>query len=183
MVTIEPSEFSQIVNIIDAGSVVAIATDTIYGLVCKFDYEPAIAKIYEIKKRPLEKALQILVSNWEQAKKIGIFDEHLITYLRDKFIKGHITVIVRKQEILNKIKYWQKWDSVAIRVTNYPFLQKIINTIGPLAATSCNISSQETINDSDQINLPLLEYVVRGKITNPKVSTIYDSINRKITRS
>lgn len=182
MVIIEPTEFGQIVSIIDAGNVVAMPTDTIYGLVCKFDYQEAIAKIYQIKKRSLKKALQILVSNWQQAKKFGIFDEHLIRYLENEFLKGHVTVIVRKQAILDKIAYWQQWDSVAIRVTNCAVLQKIINTVGPLAATSCNFSGKEPINDFNKINLPYLEYVVRGQILNPEPSTIYDSIKKEVVR-
>lgn len=183
MVVLEANEFDQIVDIIDSNKVVALPTDTVYGLVCKFDCQPAIAKIYDIKKRPLNKPLQILITDWQQAKKIGIFDENLIFYLENKFIKGHVTVVVRKQEILNKIDYWKQWDSVAIRVTNYPLLQKLIKTVGPLAATSCNISGQPIINDSEQIKLPLLEYVVRGRIENPKASIVYNSITQNIIRS
>ncbi|MBE4704221.1 L-threonylcarbamoyladenylate synthase [Spiroplasma platyhelix] len=183
MTVVEPTEFSQIVDIIDAGSVVALPTDTIYGLVCKYDYESAIVQIYEMKKRPITKALQILVANWEQAKEIGIFDDHLVRYLEDQYATGHVTVIVKKQELLDKIKYWQQWDSVAIRVTKYPLVQKIIAAVGPLAATSCNISGQKPINDSSKINLPFLEYVVSGKISKPEESTIYDSVTKKIIRS
>lgn len=183
MVVLKANEFDQIVDIIDSNKVIALPTDTVYGLVCKFDCQPAIAKIYDIKKRPLNKPLQILVADWQQAKTIGVFKEDLITYLESKFIKGQVTVVVRKQEILNKIAYWKQWDSVAIRVTNYPLLQKLIKTVGPLAATSCNISGQPTINDSKQIKLPLLEYVVTGKIENSKASTVYHSITQKIIRS
>lgn len=183
MISIEQSEFGKIVNIIDSGNVVALPTATVYGLVCKFDHDEAISRIYQIKKRPLTKSLQILVASWENAKKFGIFDEHLIKYLENKFPKGHVTVVVRKQNCLNKIKYWQKWDSVAIRVIISPFLEKIIRAVGPLVATSCNVSGQPPVNDSDEINLPLLNYVVKGKVMNPKPSTIYDSINEKIIRS
>lgn len=182
MITLESHEFGKICNIIDAGAVIAVPTDTVYGLVCKFDYQEAIEKIYQIKSRSSSKALQILVSDWNQAKEFGVIDDHLIKYLENHFLKGHVTVIVKKQDFLNKINYWQKWDSIAIRVTHSLFIQKIINTIGPLAATSCNISGQEPINDSTKINLPNLEYVVSGKISNPKVSTLYDSINQKIIR-
>lgn len=182
MVILEPNEFDQIIKIIDSGKIVAIATDTIYGLICKFDCQEAVSKIYDIKKRPLKKPLQILVANYQQAKKFGIFDKNLISYLENKFITGHITVIVKKQEILNKNEYWKQWDSVGIRVTSDSLLQKIINSVGPLAATSCNISGQPPINDSEQINLPLLEYIVRGRVKNPKASSVYDSINQKIIR-
>lgn len=183
MTIIEPTEFSQIVSIIDAGAVVALPTDTIYGLVCKYDYQASIAKIYQIKKRSPAKALPILVANWQQATTLGIFDEHLIRYLEHEFAAGQVTVVVRKQALLNKIAYWQQWDTVAIRVTKDTLLQEIINTIGPLAGTSCNVSGQAPLNDSRKINLPFLEYVVQGKILNPKSSIIYDSINKKVIRS
>lgn len=182
MIFIEPTEFGQIVNLIDAGNVVALPTDTIYGLVCKFDYEQAIEKIYQIKNRPLTKPLPILVANWEQARKFGIVDDHLIKYLEAHFLKGQVTVIVKKQESLNKVAYWKQWDSVAIRVTTYPLLKEIINTIGPLVATSCNVSGSKPINDASKINLPFLEYIVKGKIAKPAASTIYDSFSKQIVR-
>lgn len=183
MTVVEPTEFSQIVGIIDAGSVVALPTDTIYGLVCKYDAEPAIAEIYEIKHRPLAKALQILVASWEQATELGIFADHLIRYLEDEFPLGRVTVVVQKQAILNTIAYWKQWDTVAIRVTHDPLLQNIIKAIGPLAGTSCNLSGAKPINDSSKINLPGLHYVVRGSIAKPAASIIYDSVNKKILRS
>lgn len=182
MITINPNEINKIVNIIDAGNVVGLPTDTVYGLVCKFDYEKAIERIYEIKKRSLKKPLQILVSSWQEAKQYGIFDDHLVKYLEDKFSKGTVTVVVRKQNTLNKINYWNQWDSVAIRVANSPFIKQIINSVGPLAASSCNISGSSTINDSSKINLESLKYVVEGVVVDAKASTVYDSINDIIIR-
>lgn len=171
-----------IIQIINQGNIVALPTDTIFGLVGLVENDQVIDEIYKIKNRPIDKPLPIIVANWEQAQAIGSFSEELIEYLQASFLKGQVTVIVKKQASFNKNNYWKRWENIAIRVTNSKPLKEIINETGPLVATSCNISSQPPINDWKEINLSQLKYIVEGKITNGKASTIYDSINKKILR-
>lgn len=53
MITLQQNQIKEISQIIANGEVVALPTDTIYGLVCKFNDDKAINKIYQIKKRRL----------------------------------------------------------------------------------------------------------------------------------
>jgi len=63
MVMFEPTQLTEIIKIIENGNVIALPTDTVYGLVCKFDQIAAVKKIYQIKQRPEAKPLQILVAD------------------------------------------------------------------------------------------------------------------------
>lgn len=183
MVIFEPTQLTKIVKVIKDGHVVAMPTDTVFGLVCQFDNIESINKIYQIKQRPIDKPLQILVSNWEQAKKLALIDDQLINDLAKKFTPGKVTVIFKPMPIMGENTYWKQWDSIAIRITNSPFVQKIINLVGPLAASSCNISEEEPINDAKEINLANLNYIVNGKIINAKASTVYNSLTNEIIRN
>lgn len=183
MVIFEPTELTKIIKVIESGNVIALPTDTVYGLICKFDQMLAIKKIYQIKQRSETKPLQILVANWEQAKKLAIIDNQLINDLEKKFASGKVTVIVKPLPIMLKNDYWKQWDNIAIRVSSSSFVQKIITIVGPLAASSCNLSQEEPINEASKINLKNLDYVVNGKIVNGKASAVYNSLTKEIIRN
>ena len=181
MIILQQNQIKEISQIITNGEVIALPTDTIYGLVCKFNDEKAINKIYRIKKRDYTKELPILVGSWEQAKSIGIINDQLQSFLINNFSAGQVTVIVLKQPSLN-ISYWINKKTIAIRVSTSHFIQKLIKLTGPLVATSCNLSNEQPINDYRNINLPNLKYKVAGEILENNPSIIFDSFNDKIIR-
>lgn len=182
MVMFEPTQLTEIIKIIENGNVIALPTDTVYGLVCKFDQITAVKKIYQIKQRPEAKPLQILVADWKQAKKLAVVDNQLINDLEKKFAPGKVTVIVKPMAIISQNDYWKQWDNIAIRVSASPFIQKIINIVGPLAASSCNLAEKAPINEASKINLANLDYIVNGKIINGKASAVYNSLTKEIIR-
>lgn len=181
MITLQQNQIKKISQIIANGEVVALPTDTIYGLVCKFNDDKTINKIYQIKKRDYTKELPILVASWEQAKSIGIISDQLQSFLINNFSAGKVTVIVLKQPSLNT-SYWINKKTIAIRVSASQFIQKLIKLTGPLVATSCNLSNEQPINNYHNINLPNLRYRVAGEILTNKPSTIFNSFNDKIIR-
>lgn len=183
MIIFQQTELATIAATIVAGHVVALPTDTVFGLVCKFDQTVAIKKIYQIKHRSEKKPLQILVASWEQAKKLAVIDDQLIKTLKQQFAAGKVTVIAKAKATMIKNDYWKQWDNIAIRVSVSPFIQKIIEIVGPLAASSCNLSDEMPINEASKINLPDLEYVVNGKIINGKASAVYNSLTKTVVRS
>lgn len=184
MVYFDKREISSIVSVLKKGNVVAAPTDTIYGLIAIYNNEEAIATIYNIKKRNFDKPLAVLVSDYQQAKQLGDVNDKLIKHLEDNFVTGQVSFIVKKNDALDQFLYWQKLNNIAIRVTNSDFIKSIIKEVGPLVATSVNISGKPSINDYQKLNLQNLGYVVIEKNFKPgKPSTIYDSINEKILRS
>lgn len=60
-------------QIINEGGVIVVPTDTVYGVACDPFNEAAVAKIYELKRRPRTKALQILMSGVEDLEKLGLY--------------------------------------------------------------------------------------------------------------
>ncbi|WP_342276516.1 L-threonylcarbamoyladenylate synthase [Spiroplasma endosymbiont of Nebria brevicollis] len=181
MITFKQNQILEISQKFNDSQVIALPTDTVYGLAAKYNDEKAIAEIYKIKNRGHNKPLPILVGSWEQAKLVGIISEDLQRFLTTNFKEGKVTVIVAKQPMLNT-PYWITKSSVAIRVSASSFIKKITAILGPLVATSCNISNELPITDYKLINLPKLKYKVMGEILDNKPSTIYDSFTGKIIR-
>lgn len=181
MITFQQNQIEEISQKIINGEVIALPTDTIYGLVCKVSDDNAINIIYQIKKRDYNKVLPVLVGSWEQAKSVGVISDELKSFLISNFSPGKITVIVLKQPSLNT-DYWVNKKTVAIRVSVSSFIQKLTKLTGPLVATSCNLTNETPITDYHDINLPNLKYKVVGKILKDKPSTIFDSFSGKIIR-
>ncbi|WP_425381203.1 L-threonylcarbamoyladenylate synthase [Spiroplasma endosymbiont of Polydrusus pterygomalis] len=181
MIIFQQNQIKEISEVIINGEIVALPTDTIYGLACKFNDDKAINKIYQIKKRNYNKPLSVLVGSWEQAKIIGVISEELQSFLLKNFNVGKVTVIVLKQSSLNT-QYWINKKTIAIRVSASHFIQELTKLTGPLVATSCNLSNQQPITNYHDINFPTLNYKVAGEILDNKPSTIFDSFNDKIIR-
>lgn len=181
MITLQQNQIKEISQVIINGEIIALPTDTVYGLACKFTDDKAINKIYQIKKRNYNKPLSVLVGSWEQAKSIGVISEELESFLIKHFNVGKVTVIVLKQPSLNT-QYWINKKTIAIRVSASHFIQKLTKLTGPLVATSCNLSNEQPIANYHDINFPSLNYKVAGEILDNKPSTIFDSFNNKIIR-
>lgn len=181
MITFQQNQIKEISETIINGEIIALPTDTVYGLACKFNDDNAINEIYQVKRRAYNKALPILVGSWEQAKSIGIISDELQSFLISKFNPGQVTVIVLKQPTLNTT-YWINKKTVAIRVSASDFIQKLTKLTGPLVATSCNLSNKQPIINYHDINLSNLKYKVAGDVLANKPSTIFDSFNSKIIR-
>lgn len=181
MITFEQNQILAISQKLNDSQVVALPTDTVYGLVGKYNDEKAISQIYKIKNRQYNKPLPILVGSWEQAKLVGVISEELQNFLTTNFQAGKVTFIVAKQPTLNN-PYWLTKSSVAIRVSASSFIKKLTDILGPLVATSYNISNELPITDDRLINLPKLKYKVSGGILTNKPSAIYDSFINKVIR-
>ena len=86
----------ELVNILKAGKLAIIPTDTIYGIVADATNEDAIKKVYEVKQRDYNKPLIILVSSIKMLKNyvkdISSIEENLIK----KYWPGKLTILFKK---------------------------------------------------------------------------------------
>jgi len=142
-------------SIINQDQVIAAPTDTVYGLMCRYDSITAISRIYEIKGRPAEKAIPILIGDREQLADIVRFPlDSRATLLMEKFWPGPLTLILPATTNLpNLLTAGQ--PTVAVRIPQHKHLQKLLNTIGPLAVTSANHSGQTETHSAAEVETQL----------------------------
>lgn len=122
------------------GELVAIPTETVYGLAANGLNPEAVAKIYEAKKRPAFNPLILHVKSLEQAKVLSSNFNELATRLAEAFWPGPLTLVVPKAAHIPDL-VTAGLDSVALRMPRHPLTQELLATLDfPLAAPSANPS-------------------------------------------
>jgi L-threonylcarbamoyladenylate synthase len=131
---------SEAVRVLKRGGVIALPTETTYGLACDPRNAKAVAKIFKIKGRNERKPLQLIASTFRQVEQLAA-----LTQSERRLAKAHwpgpLTLLVR-------LKTGQKFPSrvnpkriIGIRVTSSTLTRKLIQAYGyPIAATSANRS-------------------------------------------
>ncbi len=123
------------------GSVIAIPTDTVYGIACLLDKEEAIQHIYDIKERDTTKAIPLLVGEYEQIICATEGISEMGQKLAKRFWPGALTLILEKRAELPAIL--TPYPTVGVRMPDHDWLRKLIEEAGVIAATSANISGAE----------------------------------------
>ncbi len=130
----------QAANVIREGGIVAIPTETVYGLAADALNPDAIAKIYEAKGRPSTNPLIIHVTSIDAAKKLASTWPPVAQKLAEAFWPGPLTLVVPKSEIVPDTAT-AGLPAVAIRMPSHPVMRAVIDAAGtPLAAPSANKS-------------------------------------------
>lgn len=128
------------VTLLQQNEIIAIPTDTIYGLAGIVSSTSSIEKLYEIKNRDKDKPLSISISNVNDIKKWGVVD-HLPQDLLPLILPGPITIILKRTPALNPALN-PNHDTVGIRIPYFKFINCISAIVGPLALTSANLSNK-----------------------------------------
>ncbi|XP_076644458.1 threonyl-carbamoyl synthesis 1 [Halictus rubicundus] len=127
-------------ELLQQGKVVALATDTVYGLACTALQTDAIKRLYKVKGRDENKPLCISVSSIKYIKYWGVID-HLDPNLLISLLPGPYTIVVKRQPDLNP-DLNPGVDTIGIRVPQNKFLNCVSHIVGPLALTSANVSGE-----------------------------------------
>jgi L-threonylcarbamoyladenylate synthase len=129
------------VELLRKGELVALPTETVYGLAAKALESIAVAKIFEAKERPRFDPLIVHLPNRERLERIvNVPAKHrqLIGRLVDKFWPGALTIVLPKRKIVPDI-VTAGLDSVAVRLSAHPVFAEIVGELDePLAAPSAN---------------------------------------------
>jgi L-threonylcarbamoyladenylate synthase len=135
------SDIQKAVNCLVEGKTILYPTDTIWGIGCDATNEDATDKIFQIKQRPKEKSLIVLVDSIEMLRNyVSLSDEtaSLITSF-----ELPTTVIYSNPEGLAKNAV-NSDNTIAVRIVNHKFCQKLIQLFGkPIISTSANISGDK----------------------------------------
>ena len=126
------------VKLLNANEVVAMPTETVYGLAARIDSDEAIKKIFAVKERPFFDPLIVHVASSEQAEACAKSWNEMTTLLAKNFWPGPLTMVVPKSDLISDI-ITSGLTSVGIRWPRHPVAQELIQKVGvPLAAPSAN---------------------------------------------
>ena len=127
---------------IKQGKIVVFPTETVYGIGTNGLDENAVRKLYEVKKRPANKPISLLVSNMEMVKSIAKDISEIEYKIMKKFFPGPLTIILKKKDIVPDIVTAGQ-DTVGVRMPSGKIARRLVELSGvPIAAPSANISGE-----------------------------------------
>jgi L-threonylcarbamoyladenylate synthase len=129
---------------IKRGSIVALPTETVYGLAVKSDRLDAVEKIYKLKGRDWNRPLQVLLPKDERLNRWS-GPNRAASVLAARFWPGPLTLVVRAW--MGVPKFLTREGTVGLRVPRHPVALELLELAGPLAATSANKSGELPIAD------------------------------------
>ena len=133
------------------GGVVAVPTDTLYGLAADVLNEAALSKVFDIKGRPTDLPLPVLVGDWEQVGMVAVVENDAVEELVAEFWPGSLTVVLPRRAGLSPVVTGGR-DTVAVRM---PFhwvpLNLAANLGSPISGTSANRSGEADLKSLDEL--------------------------------
>ena len=138
-------------NIIKNGGLVAIPTETVYGLGANGLDENAVIKIFEAKGRPQDNPLILHISGPEQIEQFAHHIPQSAYDLAEKFWPGPLTIILPAKELIPK-RTTGGLDTVGLRCPDCDITREIIRLAGvPVAAPSANISGKPSTTTAEHV--------------------------------
>ena len=122
------------------GSVVAVPTDTVYGLAADPSRPEAVSRLFALKDRPTEVALPVLVGSRDQVEEVAGRLDSAARHLADRFWPGPLTLVVpRRQSFKADLGGpLSARQTVGVRLPDHSLVRSLCNEVGPLAVTSAN---------------------------------------------
>ena len=159
------SRVNDAVRILRDGGVVAIPTDTVYGLAAAFDDEEAIERIFRIKGRSADVAIPLLLDDPRHANRYLSTVPDAFPLLADAFWPGPLTVILSKNRDVSA-RLTGGRNTIGLRVPDHWVPRQIAESLGKaITGTSANISSTPSLTTAQEVEEQLgkaVDLVVDG---------------------
>ncbi|MBE0427012.1 MAG: threonylcarbamoyl-AMP synthase [Nitrospirae bacterium] len=128
------------VETLKKGGIIAYPTETFYGLGVKFDIEDSLKRLFEIKKRPEEKAIPLIIGNKELLHTLTSSINNKAMVLINRFWPGPLTLIFSARDNLSDY-ITAGTCTIAVRIPGESFALQLAKAAGfPITATSANPS-------------------------------------------
>jgi len=178
MINTHSNDISRAVGILRAGGLVAIPTETVYGLAADASHPEAIQKIFHAKQRPMTHPLIVHIGDISQLSDwaINISSEALL--LARSFWPGPLTLILKKAPQVHSLVTGGQ-ETIGLRIPNHPLALAVLKQLGQgIAAPSANRFGRISPTTAEAVREELgeaVDYVLDGGQCDVGVeSTIVD---------
>jgi L-threonylcarbamoyladenylate synthase len=149
------ASWSLAVEVLRAGGVVAIPTDTVYGLAVDSAVAGAIECLFEAKGRPRDRAVAVLLADTEQAETVAIMPA-AARALAAAFWPGGLTLVLEvRPDVAVPDALTGGRPTIGIRVPDHPTPRALARELGPLATSSANRSGEREAATAAEIDVIL----------------------------
>jgi L-threonylcarbamoyladenylate synthase len=154
-------DLQQAATILRSNNLVAIPTETVYGLAGNGMSDIACKKIYIVKNRPQINPLIMHISSLKMLEEICYINKTAIT-LAEKFWPGPLTLVLKSKNKTSKLAS-NNLDTIAVRMPEHKIAKELLDMLDfPIAAPSANLSGSISPTDSKHViknfpNIPIIE--------------------------
>ena len=164
--------------VVSSGGLVAIPTDTVYGLAARRDDDRAIERLIALKGRPTDKGIALLLADPEQAAEVGHLTSVAESLARALWPGGLTLVVPARRDVRLAAAVIGAGGTVGVRVPDHPCPRRVAAVVGPIATTSANISGEPEAGDAAAITElfgEALDLIVDGgPVPGGRASTVVD---------
>ena len=159
------------------GGVIAIPTDTLYGLAASVFDGPAVRRLFRLKGRPESAALPVLIDSAERVGQCAVDISDTAWTLMEGFWPGALTIVLRRApDIPAGVSGGQ--DTVALRIPDHPVPRAIVGELdAPITGTSANRTGGDGLTTAQAVRLEFggeIDLVVEGHAGTGLPSTVLD---------
>ena len=161
---------------LNQGGILAVPTETVYGLAVRLDDDNAILKLLLLKDRAIGsgKVLTIMLPDASLIPNYAEIDRRRMNLARHYF-PGELTMVLKKNPAF-KNSYFDHFDTVGIRIPAHSYMLDLLKKTGPLLVTSANPRGEAPCMSANEVKKRLhgLSGIVTGRAGGSLPSTIID---------
>jgi len=166
------------ISVLKQGGIVAFPTDTVYGLGVWANLPQAVERIYEVKERPRNMALPLLLAHTSQMNEVACLVPPIAWLLADRFLPGALTIVLYKSKSVDDI-ITGGGITIAVRVPDHPVPVALAEGLGaPIVGTSANLSGRPSTLTADEVHSQFgdkVDLIIDGgRCSGGRESTIVD---------
>ena len=176
--TNEKTAFNQALALLRRAEVIALPTDTVYGVACDSANPEAIARLYEVKERPRHKAIPLLLSGERQMMHVTRDVPDIAWEIVKQQWPGALTIVLKAAADLPPI-LTANGDTVAVRLPDHRVVRILCAMLNrPLAVSSANLSGHNECRTAEEVfqqmgtRIPLI--LDGGMTPGGQASTVLD---------
>ena len=182
MLEVPRESTTQILKTLSSGGVVALPTETVFGLAISLNSPTALEKLIYLKRRDLKsgKVFTLVPESREDIEKYAVLTKLARSFI-SRYIPGEITLILHKNPEFSH-PYFNHFSTIGVRIPKSSLFSTLLPASGPLLLTSANPRGDSPATDSETIKetLPKVDLLVTGKTPAGRLpSTIVDLTGKK----
>ncbi|HUP86241.1 MAG TPA: L-threonylcarbamoyladenylate synthase [Acidimicrobiales bacterium] len=148
----DPSAVDAAVAHLRAGDVVAVPTDTVYGVAVDLSATGAIDRLFAAKERPKDVQVPVLIASPDDAAGLIEGDVDIAARrLMARFWPGALTIVVPRAQALRGIDLGGDPTTIGLRCPDHRLIRELCRRVGPLATTSANRHRDPTPPDAEGV--------------------------------
>jgi L-threonylcarbamoyladenylate synthase len=176
-------DLDPVIELLAAGAVVGLPTDTVYGLAGRLDRD-TVDRVFSAKGRPPGLALPVLIGAREQVGLVAASFPGPAEAISSRWWPGPLTIVVRARRSIGGL-VGGDGRTVGIRWPDHPLVEQLCLAVGPLAVTSANRHGEPPCTSAGQVSRVFsgdeVAAVVDGGDCDGRQSSVVDCARRRPT--